>query len=335
MFVVRCGTNYDHLDQLDKHIVMAHMNKEGGLLTFPRALPAGRASAPRTPTSPINIPTGTMNQPGAGEKNKAPLTITAFMKDESRVKALKTDSAIQVTRKLSTLMEELEGRFSIFTSDGMIKTSRWSNMVRVIEIFLMCDSNAFPTLQVVARAATGARDLFMPNTTTIVSCQDLKQWVQKTWARVAEITPMQKMAKLVSEARKAPSSTSTADLYKESLAQVETLLEGKFEVIMTTTSVEGSQKIEAWVDLTPIIVKLVTLAKFRDSYDGLWLLVKKINLQSALFPRSTADVIPGKDVEIKALQEFDRARAREAFDTPNAANNQDEEDDGEENTETS
>ena len=84
--------------------------------------------------------------------------------------------------------------------------------------------------------------------------------MQKTWARVAEITPMQKMAKLVSEARKAPSSTSTADLYKESLAQVETLLEGKFEVIMTTTSVEGSQKIEAWVDLTPIIVKLVTLA---------------------------------------------------------------------------
>ena len=102
-----------------------------------------------------------------------------------------------------------------------------------------------------------------------------------------------------------------------------------------SSSVEGSQKIEACVDLTPIIVKPVTLAKFRDSYDGLWLLAKKINLQSALFPRSTADVMPGKDVEIKALQELDRARAREAFDTPNAANNKDEEDDGEENTETS
>ena len=159
--------------------------------------------------------------------------------------------------------------------------------------------------------------------------------MKRTLERVSEITTLQRLARLVSEVKKTPSSTSAADLYRETLSQVDTLLEGKFEVIMTTTSIEGSQKIEAWVDLTPIIVKLVTLAKFRDSYDGLWLLVKKINLQSALFPRSTADVMPGKDVEIKALQELDRARAREAFDTPNAANNKDEEDDGEENTETS
>ena len=81
-------------------------------------------------------------------------------------------------------------------------------MIGVLEKFLACDPNAFPTLRVTARAATGVRDIFESGTTGLVLRHRLKVWVKKTWQRVSEITTLQRLARLVSEVKKTPSSTS-------------------------------------------------------------------------------------------------------------------------------
>ena len=84
--------------------------------------------------------------------NRAPNAITAFLKDnDNMIKTVKTDSIVQVTKKLTTLMDKLTNEFAMFDSQGLVKSTRWTEMVRVLEKFLECDPNAFPTLRVVAR----------------------------------------------------------------------------------------------------------------------------------------------------------------------------------------
>ena len=109
--------------------------------------------------------------------NRAPNAITNFLKDmDNMIKMLRTDSVIQADAKLSNLMNKLTNEFSMFTASGIIKATRWSEMVRVIEKFLESNPDAFIMLKVVARAATGIWDVFDYNNTLDVSRQQLKTW---------------------------------------------------------------------------------------------------------------------------------------------------------------
>ncbi len=80
-------------------------------------------------------------------------------------------------------------------------------MVRVLEKFLECDRNAFPSLKVVARASSQIRDILDANTTVSVSRQQLKTWVTKAWNQVSDLTLLRRLARMVSEVKKAPAST--------------------------------------------------------------------------------------------------------------------------------
>ena len=117
-----------------------------------------------------------------------------------------------------------------------IRDRRWTEMVRVLEKFLECDTNAFPTLKVVARSTSQIRDILDMNTTMSVLRQQLKIWVTKTWDQVSDLTLLWRLARLVSEVKKAPSSTLAIKLYDESIAQVQALLGEKFEVVMMATA---------------------------------------------------------------------------------------------------
>ena len=56
-------------------------------------------------------------------------------------------------------MDKLTNEFAMFTSNGVVKKTRWSEMVRILDKFLECDPNAFPTLKVVARSSSKTRDV--------------------------------------------------------------------------------------------------------------------------------------------------------------------------------
>ena len=101
--------------------------------------------------------------------SKSPNAIAGFLKDtDNIIKAVKTDTVVLGNRKLSSLMDKLANEFSMFTTVGIVKSTRCSEMVRILE-FLECDPNTFLTLKVVARSSTKIRDVFEHNTATCVS----------------------------------------------------------------------------------------------------------------------------------------------------------------------
>ena len=120
--------------------------------------------------------------------NKSPNAIAGFLKDtDNMIKAVKTDSIVQVNNKLSSLVDKLANEFSMFTTAGIVKSTRWSEMVRILEKILECDANAFPTLKVVARASSKIQDVFDQNSAMCVSRRQLKTWVKKALERVSDL----------------------------------------------------------------------------------------------------------------------------------------------------
>ena len=82
-----CGTKYNNLSQLNRHIEIAHTGKEG-LLDLLRALAVDESSVSRTMTPPVTIPAAaSMGQPNDREEvqhiDRTPETVTAFLKNNN------------------------------------------------------------------------------------------------------------------------------------------------------------------------------------------------------------------------------------------------------------
>ena len=156
------------------------MRRLTGLADLPRALIVDGSSTPQNRTPQVEAPLGAAadtarleNRSQEGQYfNRAPNVITAFMKDaDNMVKAVNTDSIVQVTRKLNTLMDKLTNEYVMFDPQGYVKPTRWTEMVRGLEKFLECDRDAFPSLKEVARASSQIRDILDANTT-----EDWQEW---------------------------------------------------------------------------------------------------------------------------------------------------------------
>ena len=98
------------------------------------------------------------------------------MKDkENMTKTVKTDSVAKVSDKLVSILNKLDTEFFMFENNGVFRSSRWSDLVRVMEVFLASILDAFSQLKGVARAATGDPDVFTFNNQLPVSRQQVKK----------------------------------------------------------------------------------------------------------------------------------------------------------------
>ena len=188
-----CDTKYATLTKLDRHMELAHTGN-GGLAELLRVSIVEGSLVPQEAGPPVITPAVTAPASTQSYKrevqyiNKSPNAIAGFLKDaDNMIKAVKMDSIVQVNNKLSSLVDKLANEFSMFTTAGIVKSTRWSEMVRILEKILECDANAFPTLKVVARASSKIQDVFDQNSAMCVSRRQLKTWVKKALERVSDL----------------------------------------------------------------------------------------------------------------------------------------------------
>ena len=161
----------------------------------------------------------------------------------------------------------------MFTTNGLRRPGKCSDMVRVMEVFLNSILDTFSTLKEAARAATGTSDVFSYNNTLQISHLQLKKWVGVAWDQVSDLMELRRLAWVVTEVKSEASRTNSVQLYDDALSQVQVLLGKDFEVAMTVTLTDDHQQAQAKVNLLYVFANMLMIALF--NYPKLWSLAKQ------------------------------------------------------------
>ena len=89
------------------------------------------------------------------------------------------------------------------------------------------------------------------------------------------------------------------------------MLGDKFVVIMPVESIQDNRRFRARVDLSDFLANLLTVARFNDSDQKLWTIVKQVKLQEYLFPSKAEDPELGIESSNKAFRLFDEKKVAE------------------------